>query len=110
MTAPTPRQIDDRSAQQRLFWQVSGFLQTLAGQTPLAVLLDDLQWADSASVDLLQHLARRTGEWPLLLVGTAREVEARRRHPLASALSDLSRDEIVLRSHSSGSPWRRRAR
>ena len=48
-------------------------------------------------MDLLQHLARRTGERPLLLVGTAREIEARRQHPLASALSDLSRDEIVLR-------------
>ena len=90
-------QLDDRSAQQRLFWQVTGFLGTLAEQAPIALLLDDLQWADSASLDLLQHLARRTRERPILLVGTAREVEARRRHPLASALSDLSRDEIVLR-------------
>ncbi len=88
-----PAQLDDRNAQQRLFWQVTGFLGTLAEQTPLALLLDDLHWADSASLDLLQHLARHARERPILLVGTAREVEAQRQHPLADALSDLRRDE-----------------
>jgi predicted ATPase/DNA-binding XRE family transcriptional regulator len=88
-------QLDDRSAQQRLFWQVSGFLGALAEQEPLALLLDDLQWADSASLDLLAHLARHTRERRLLLVGTARAVEAQRQPPLAAALSDLRRDELL---------------
>jgi transcriptional regulator with XRE-family HTH domain/tetratricopeptide (TPR) repeat protein len=96
-TAHAPAHLDDGNAQQRLFWQVSGFLGALAEQTPLALLLDDIHWADSASLDLLQHLARHTRERPMLLVGTAREVEARSQYPLADALSDLSRDEIVHR-------------
>src|SRR5262249_2521350 len=61
-----PAQTDDRNAQQRLFWQATSFLRTLADQSPLALLLDDLQWADSASVDLLQHLARHTRDRRIL--------------------------------------------
>ena len=92
-----PSSLDERNAQQRLFWQVSGFLGALTEQAPLAVLLDDLHWADTASLDLLAHLARHTREQPILLVGTAREVEARSQYPLADALSDLRRDELVQR-------------
>jgi transcriptional regulator with XRE-family HTH domain/tetratricopeptide (TPR) repeat protein len=90
---PIATQVDDRNAQQRLFWQATSFLRALADQSPLAVLLDDLQWADSASLDLLQHLARHTRERRILLVGTYRNLEVTR--PLAAALHDLSRDELV---------------
>jgi transcriptional regulator with XRE-family HTH domain len=92
-----PSALDERDAQQRLFWQVSGFLGAPTEQAPLAVLLDDLHWADTASLDLLVHLARQTRDQPILLVGTVREVEARSQYPLADALSDLRRDELVQR-------------
>jgi tetratricopeptide (TPR) repeat protein/transcriptional regulator with XRE-family HTH domain len=91
--AQPPGQIDDHTAQQRLFWQVTSFLRTLADQAPLALLLDDLHWADSASLDLLQHLARHTRERRILLVATYRDVEVTL--PLATALHDLGRDELV---------------
>jgi DNA-binding XRE family transcriptional regulator len=71
-SAVIPAQLDDRNAQQRLFWQVTGFLSALAESAPLALLVDDVHWADSDSVDLLQHLARHLRERPVLLVGTAR--------------------------------------
>lgn len=90
-----PPQIDDRTAQQRLFWQVTGFLRTLADRAPLALLLDDLHWADNATLDLLQHLARHTRDRRILLVATYRDVEVHR--SLAAALHDLSRDELVER-------------
>jgi hypothetical protein len=95
LTARVGEGAHDRNAQQRLFWQVSGFLGALSEQQPLALLLDDLHWADRASLDLLQHLARHTRERSILLVATAREVEARSQYPLADALSDLNRDELV---------------
>jgi predicted ATPase len=88
---------DDTTAQQRLCWQVSGLLGTLSVATPLAVLLDDLHWADRASLDLLPHLARQTHERPILLVGTAREVEAGRERSLATVLTDLRREELLER-------------
>jgi tetratricopeptide (TPR) repeat protein len=93
--APAPIQVDDGNAQQRLFWQVSELLGTLSERAPVAVLLDDLHWADRASLDLLQHLTRRLRERPILLLGTAREVEAQHQHPLLEALSDLRREELL---------------
>jgi tetratricopeptide (TPR) repeat protein/transcriptional regulator with XRE-family HTH domain len=85
----------DGAERQRLYYQLAGFLSALAEQQPLALLLDDLHWADGASLELLQHLARHTRDQPLLLVATTRAVEAARQHPLVDALRDLGRDELV---------------
>jgi type II secretory pathway predicted ATPase ExeA len=93
--AESSARLNDGVAQQRLFWEVNGFLETLAARKPLALLLDDLHWADRASLDLLQYLARHCRERRILLVGTTRVVEAQRHEPLAAALSDLRREEIV---------------
>jgi tetratricopeptide (TPR) repeat protein/transcriptional regulator with XRE-family HTH domain len=83
--------------QHRLFQSVSGFLQTLAAVLPVAILLDDLHWADSASLQLLLHLARYTRGSRVLLLGTYRDVEVGRGHPLERALVDLNRERLVER-------------
>jgi class 3 adenylate cyclase len=83
--------------QQRLFWQVTGFLQALAVERPLALVLDDLHWADGASLALLQHLARHTRAHRVFLLGTYRDVEVNRRHPLEGALRDLVREQLLER-------------
>lgn len=83
--------------QQRLYWEITGFLQALADESPLALLVDDLHWADSASLDLLLHLARHTGSNRVLLIGTYRDVEINRQHPLEGALRDLQREDLVER-------------
>jgi predicted ATPase len=83
--------------QQRLFYQVTGFVQALAAERPVAMLLDDLHWADTASLDLLQHLVRHTRAQRVLLLGTYRDVEVSREHPLAAALRDLNRERLVER-------------
>jgi transcriptional regulator with XRE-family HTH domain len=89
----TPTQIGDRAAQQRLFWQVTDLLSAVADRTPLALVLDDVHWADSASLDLLQHLARHTRDRRILLAVTCRDVEVN--STLAAALHDLGREEVV---------------
>jgi len=48
----------DPDDQQRLFWQVASFVETLAATRPVALLLDDLHWADSASLAVLQPTFR----------------------------------------------------
>jgi class 3 adenylate cyclase/tetratricopeptide (TPR) repeat protein len=90
-SAPSPDE------QLRLFWTVTDFLVAVAGIRPLTLLLDDLHWADRASLDLLLHLARHTRGECILLVGTYREEEVRGPHPLAQAHRDLTREGLVER-------------
>jgi transcriptional regulator with XRE-family HTH domain/tetratricopeptide (TPR) repeat protein len=83
--------------QQQLFWAVTDFVRAVAEQRPVALLLDDLHWADSASLALLLHLARNTRSARVLLVGTYREAEAHLNRPLEGALRDLGREQLLER-------------
>ncbi len=87
--------IDGQEDQQRLFRAVTQFLEEMSLVTPVALLLDDLHWADDSTVKLLQHLARYSRTDRILLLGTYRDVEMNRQHPLEAALLDLSREGIV---------------
>jgi tetratricopeptide (TPR) repeat protein len=80
-----------------LFWAVTGFLQAISETAPVALLLDDLHWADDASLELLQHLARHTRARRVLLLGTYRDVEVGRQHPLETSLRALERERLVER-------------
>ena len=55
------------------------------------LVLDDLHWADKPSLLLLEFLARELRAARLLLVGTYRDVEVGRQHPLSQTLAELSR-------------------
>src|SRR5437868_10899125 len=58
-----PAPIGDKSvARNRLFEAVARLLQALAARTPLVLFIDDVQWADAASLDVLHYLARRFAE------------------------------------------------
>lgn len=89
--------ITERDEQQRLFWDVSGFVQALAEEHPVALLLDDLHWSDASSLKLVHHLARQTRDDRVLMVGTYRDVEVSRQHPLEATLRDLTREGLVER-------------
>ena len=54
----------------RLFEGVAQIMLALAAEQPLAISLDDLQWCDSDSCNLLHFLARRTERAPVLWLGT----------------------------------------
>ncbi|HEX8919271.1 MAG TPA: adenylate/guanylate cyclase domain-containing protein, partial [Chloroflexota bacterium] len=84
MAEPSPAG-ESRGELERLFWAVTGFVQAIAEQQPVALLLDDLHWADSTSLALLQHLARHTRAYRVLLLGTYRDIEVTRQHPLERA-------------------------
>ena len=85
----------------RLFDSVCSFLQNASAATPIMLVLDDLHWADKPSLLLLVHLTRALPTNRLLVVGTYRDVELDRRHPLSEVLTDLRRgptfERILLR-------------
>ena len=89
--------MDAKEQQERLFWAVTEFVRSLTDTTSLALLFDDLHWADGSSLDLLQHVARHTRGDPILLLGTYRDVEVGRGHPLERAVRDLHRERLVER-------------
>ena len=92
-----PPQLDPEQARFRLFDSIATFLRTAAKSQPLVVVLDDLHWADKPSLLLLQFLAREIRTGRILVLGTYRDVELRRAHPLAQALAELSREQIASR-------------
>ncbi len=63
----------------------------------MVILLEDLHDADRGTIDLLLHLARNLAGARLLIIGTYRDVEVDRAHPLSSALAELRRSANFLR-------------
>ena len=58
--------------QHDLFRHYTAVLTALAAQQPLLLILDDLQWADTASINLLFHLGQRISGGRILLIGMYR--------------------------------------
>ncbi|HKN90340.1 MAG TPA: AAA family ATPase, partial [Acidimicrobiia bacterium] len=87
-SAPVPPEEE----RHRIFDGVGRFLAARSRQVPILFLLDDLHWADRSSVALLRHLARQVGPERLLLVGTYRDVDLDRAHPLTDALAAWPRE------------------
>src|SRR5262249_22599686 len=84
----------------RLLQAVTGFLinaAAAAGSGGLILVLEDLHWADRGTLDLLQHLSRTLAGTRLMVVGTYRDVEVDRAHPLSSTLAELRRSSAFTR-------------
>lgn len=94
---PEPLAGDPEGERYRLFEAVTAFLVAASGMRPVALLLEDLHWADRSSVLLLKHMVRNASDARLLVVATHREEEVVREHPLAQALADLHRDHELER-------------
>ncbi|MBI1884889.1 MAG: AAA family ATPase [Chloroflexi bacterium] len=91
---PEPPPLSPEAERYRLFEAVTEVLLTIATRQPLLLFLDDLHWADAASLLLLRHFAPRLPQAPLLAVGAYRDVEVTEQHPLAGLLSELSRQRV----------------
>lgn len=77
-------------------WEATRSLLTIISEsTPLFIVLDDLQWADGSSCELLSYLVRQLRGYPIMIVGTCRDIELPNDHPLHSVLIDLQREQAV---------------
>ncbi|HEY6103341.1 MAG TPA: protein kinase [bacterium] len=81
----------------RLFESVRAFLAGIAQAQPLVLMLDDLHWGDTATLELLRYLARSLRGDRVLLLGTYRDVEVDRAHPLSTALAEMNRERLYRR-------------
>ncbi|MEM7346695.1 MAG: protein kinase, partial [Chloroflexota bacterium] len=82
--------------QAALFQQYSNVIVALAQAKPLLLVLDDLQWADSGSIDLILHLGRQLKTSQVFIVGLYRDADVAQgrqdeRHPLETVINELKR-------------------
>jgi DNA-binding CsgD family transcriptional regulator len=84
---PAPRTTD----RETLFEAIRVAFAAIAAHEATVVFLDDLQWADAATLELLPSLAEAAEEWPLLLLGAYRNESIPRGHPLRRVRTDLRR-------------------
>ena len=90
-----PTSLSPEQEQLRLWEAVKELLILISESTPLLIALDDLQWADSSSCELLAYLARRTHGYPIVIVATCRDMELPQDHPLRPLLTDLRRENAI---------------
>ena len=81
---------------------IDTFLAAVSALQPVLVVLDDLHWADGGTLAVIRHLLRSDRDEPLLIVGTYRDTDVDRTHPLARSLHDLQREPGTVRVSLSG--------
>src|SRR5262249_32402129 len=94
LSLPVPSGPDE--SRFRLFDAMEAFLRRASADVPLLIVLDDLQWADAASLQLLAFLARELRGMRLLLLASHRPVRA---HEAAGLMDCLARASRRLHLH-----------
>lgn len=98
---PVPA-LEPQQAQRRFLRVFRRFIYVFAwAEHPLALFLDDLQWLDAATLDLLEDLLTSGDTNPLMLIGAYRDNEVDLAHPLTAKLKAIRTagvriDEITL--------------
>ena len=94
---PPAPELSGTAAQNRFNLVFQRFIQVFSTQAhPLVIFLDDLQWADSASLKLMQLLLDATEAAYLLLIGAYRDNEVSPVHPLILTLEELRKTQATI--------------
>jgi tetratricopeptide (TPR) repeat protein len=88
-----PSRSGDLAQRHRLFDAVSRAM--VAGNRPRLLVIDDLQWCDAETIELIGFVVRSERAAPVLIVGTARWEEVPPRHPLVGLVDALGHDQAV---------------
>ncbi|MCI0437993.1 MAG: AAA family ATPase, partial [Chloroflexi bacterium] len=92
-----PPQLGPEQARFRLFDSITAFFKRTSEKRPVVLVLDDLHWADASSLRLLEFFAQELSETRLLVVGTYRDIDVSRGHPLYHVLGALGRLQCFRR-------------
>ena len=96
---PTPVQLEVKEAENRFNLVVQNFIQVFAQPAhPLVLFLDDLQWADLASLNLIQMLLNTPNNISLFLIGAYRDNEVSLTHPLMLTVDELRKMGVNINS------------
>ena len=78
------------ATRERMLREIWEALETITSEKPWLLVLEDLQWADSSTVDFISAMARRRAPCKLMLIGTYRPVDVTlAEHPLKAVKQDL---------------------
>jgi class 3 adenylate cyclase/tetratricopeptide (TPR) repeat protein len=99
---PASRATDADTGRFLLFASVVGLLAMVSEQQLVVLVLDDLQWADQGSLQMLRHVASADPDLRLLVLGTYRDSELPRAHALRETLGVLRRTGGFTRLDLSG--------
>lgn len=91
---------DPKIKQENLFDNVLLGIQRASGEKPVLLFLDDMQWADPTTLNLMHYLARNTRKNQALILGTYRpedivESKDEKAHQLEAAMQSMSREELL---------------
>ncbi len=92
---PAPQSSDPDTERYLLFAAVVGLLSEASTNQPVVLVLDDLQWANKPSLQLVRHLVTSDELRHVLMVGAYRDSELSGSHPLLEALASLRREPGV---------------
>jgi class 3 adenylate cyclase/tetratricopeptide (TPR) repeat protein len=90
---PPARDSDPETERYLMYAAVAGLLEGAGEQEPLLLILDDLHWADGPTLSLLRHVVTTGAPIRAMVVGTYRDSDLSRDHPLTALLADLHRDQ-----------------
>lgn len=94
---PLPIELSGSEAQNRFNLLLQKFIQVFSSHKhPLVIFLDDLQWADSASLSLIELIMSEVNTKHLLLVGAYRDNEVSQSHPLIKTLENIRSNKAAI--------------
>lgn len=96
-TALSPQSVDSASSRDELYERISGDFRAAAGSQSLVLLLEDIHWADSASLELLRYFARQISALPVMLVTTCRDDEPDPDNAVLQFLPEIIRESRAHR-------------
>ncbi len=94
-TSPLPR-LDAERERERLFNALARCLESLARPRPVLLILEDLHWAAAGTLALLEYLAQRISDKPVMILATYREEEAQLDHPLRGLRHRLQNKGLLM--------------
>ena len=94
--------VPDEGERYRMFDGVTRFLATISVSSPVLLVLDDLQWADPATLLLLKHVLLDPRPASMLILGLYRDDEVGMSHPLTRMQAAIERETAIDRVTLSG--------